>query len=44
MYLQVMEAGHLFTCITSAVHVVIRDFKSEGEVYPRTGHEDPEGD
>ena len=34
----------MFTCITSAVLVVIRDFKGEAAVHPSTGHEGPERD
>jgi hypothetical protein len=45
IYLQVMEAGRMFAGITSAaLVVVVRGFKGEGEVHPRTGHEGPEGD
>jgi len=33
----------MFTCIKAVLLLVIGDFKGEGEVHPRTGHEGPEG-
>jgi hypothetical protein len=38
-----MGTGRIFTCI-KPVLLVIGDFKDEGEVHPRTGHEGQEGD
>jgi len=34
----------MFTCITSAVLVVIRGFRGEDTVHPITGYKGPDGD